>query len=52
MNRSLEILALKLAQAEMNHSILQAQLEKTEYELQEARAKLEELEAEHVPTDD
>lgn len=46
MNRSLEILALKLAQAEMNHAILQSRLERTEHELQETRARLEELEAE------
>lgn len=45
MNRSLEILALKLAQSEMNHAILQAQLEQAEYDLQEAKAKLEELES-------
>lgn len=45
MNRAIEILALKLAQAEANLAITQAQLEQAQAELQQLK------EAEIVPTD-
>lgn len=45
MNRAIEILALKLAQAEANLAITQAQLEQAQAELQQLQ------EVEHVPTD-
>ena len=45
MNRAIEILALKLAQAEANLAITQAQLEQAQAELQQLK------EVEHVQTD-
>lgn len=44
--RAIEILALKLAQAEVNHAIVQAQLEQAQAQLEQAQYRIKELERE------
>lgn len=48
-DRAIEIIAIKLAQAEVNHAIAQAQLEQAEYRIKQLEKQLEERNA--VPSD-